>query len=221
VLDLAQHRSPGPGHRRPLPARRPQGGTHCNNIEVLPDGRWLLSFRLTSTLAIVEPATGEIVWRWKGETSHQHDARPVGDGHILMFDNGCHRPGLPSFSRVIEIDLETEAIVWQHQAEVVLSLFSYMGSGAQRLAGGNTLITECATGRIIEVTADHRVVWEYVCPFQHTSAFFGPTPMIGNAERLPLEDPRLDGRDLDPARYEVLNERLRTGTRLPPDDFGL
>ena len=32
---------------------------------------------------------------------------------------------------------------------------------AQRLPGGNTLIVESTAGRAIEVTPDHRVVWEF------------------------------------------------------------
>lgn len=201
----------------PLDARKEW--THCNSIAVMPDGRWLLSFRLTSTIAFVDPATGSIDWRWKGETSHQHDARPLDNGNILLFDNGCHRFGKPSFSQVIEMDPMTEEIVWSHRAEVVLSLFSYMGSGAQRLPGGNTLITECATGRLLEVTHDHRVVWEFVNPFQTRSEMFGPTPSVSTAQRIPFGDARLGGRTLDPQRYAV-NERLVAGGRLPVDDMG-
>jgi hypothetical protein len=37
----------------------------------------------------------------------------------------------------------------------------------------------------------------------------------------PVGDPRLADRDLDPDRFASLNERLRTGNRLPPDDDGL
>jgi hypothetical protein len=36
----------------------------------------------------------------------------------------------------------------------------------QRLSGGNTLIAESTSGRILEVTQDHLVVWEYVQPIQ-------------------------------------------------------
>ena len=38
-------------------------------------------------------------------------------------------------------------------------------SSAQRLPNGNTLITEGSGGRMIEVTADHRIVWEYISPY--------------------------------------------------------
>lgn len=38
-------------------------------------------------------------------------------------------------------------------------------SSVQRLANGNTLITEGSGGRIFEVTADHQLVWEYISPY--------------------------------------------------------
>jgi len=38
-------------------------------------------------------------------------------------------------------------------------------SSAQRLPNGNTLITEGSDGRLLEVTADHQIVWEYISPY--------------------------------------------------------
>jgi hypothetical protein len=36
---------------------------------------------------------------------------------------------------------------------------------AQRLANGNTLLTESSFGRFFEVTKEGEIVWEYVNPF--------------------------------------------------------
>jgi len=44
-------------------------------------------------------------------------------------------------------------------------LFSFFISGAQRLENGNTLITEGQTGRLIEITPEKEVVWEYYSDF--------------------------------------------------------
>jgi len=46
-----------------------------------------------------------------------------------------------------------------------LKLYSKHISSAQRLPNGNTLITEGACGRILEVTPAHEIVWEYVSPY--------------------------------------------------------
>ncbi len=191
--------------RCPLESRKEW--THANSIDVMPDGRWLLSFRLTSVVALVDPTSGDIVWRWgPGHLSHQHAATALDDGSVLIFDNGCHRRGLPSFSRVVEIDPDTDEVAWSYHADVVLSFFSFMVSGADRLPNGNTLITEGASGRLFEVTRDHEVVWEYVSPFTLMDPRFGPTPAVFRAHRYPAE--AFPGRDLAPGRFAELERRI-------------
>lgn len=122
----------------------------------------------------------------------QHHAHMIpkglpGEGNILVFDNGgwagygAPNPGSPTgaknalrdYSRVLEIDPVKLEIVWQYTAKeagfVVPTdssrFYSPYISGAQRLPNGNTLITEGACGRIIEVTAEHEIVWEYISPY--------------------------------------------------------
>jgi hypothetical protein len=63
--------------------------------------------------------------------------------------------------------------------------FSHYASGAQRLPNGNTLIAETSYGRILEVTRDNEIVWEYVSPYStsekvHSSRMF-------RAYRVPYE----------------------------------
>jgi hypothetical protein len=186
--------------------------THANSIEVLPDGRWLLSFRLTSTVAIVEPKSGAIVWRWgPGELSHQHAATWLDTGHILVFDNGCHRRAMPSFSRVVEVDPGSREITWSYRADVALAFFSFMVSGANRLPNGNTLITEGATGRIFEITPERETVWEYVSPFTLIDRRFGASPAVFRAHRYAADAPELAGRDLEPGRFEEIERRIARG----------
>ena len=64
-------------------------------------------------------------------------------------------------SRVLEIDPVSLALVWSYAAP---NFFSTNIAGAQRLAHGNTLITEGAPGRVFEVTAEKEIVWEFVNP---------------------------------------------------------
>ena len=54
----------------------------------------------------------------------------------------------------------------------------------QRLPNGNTLITEGTDGRLIEVTRDHEIVWEYISPYYGKN---GNHNMIYRAYRLPYE----------------------------------
>jgi len=122
----------------------------------------------------------------------QHHAHMIprglpGEGHILVYDNGgwagygaCHpcslngtKNVLRDYSRVLEFDPISLTIVWQHtpqEAGLVHPMdsnrfYSPFISSAQRLPNGNTLITEGSGGRIIEVTADHELVWEYISPY--------------------------------------------------------
>ncbi len=123
----------------------------------------------------------------------QHHAHIIpntlpGAGNLLVFDNGGSAGyGTPNadapegsrvmhrdHSRVLEINPVTMEVVWsftpQHlQAEMPVDgpnyFYSQYISGAQRLPNGNTLICEGANGRVIEVTVDHEIVWEWICPY--------------------------------------------------------
>ena len=59
-------------------------------------------------------------------------------------------------------------------------------SGAQRLANGNTLITEGNFGRIFEVTAEGQLVWEYISDHFTVNPFLGENNGIFRASRHPV-----------------------------------
>ena len=94
-----------------------------------------------------------------------------GAGNLMVFDNGgssgygAPTPVSPdgsaihqrAGSRVLEINPKTLELVWSYTGP---RFFSTNISGAQRLPNGNTLITEGAPGRLLEVTSDRRIVWE-------------------------------------------------------------
>lgn len=199
--------------------------THANSLEVLDDGNWLISFRLTNTVVIVDSDSGEIVWRWgpnqsaenhdpkrwgPSELSHQHNAQMLDNGNILVFDNGCHRKRGPAFSRIVEINKDTREFVWSYAAQTILAFNSFMVSGAQRLPNGNTLITEGASGRLFEVTPKREVVWEYISPWSIPSKF-GVTPAVFRSYRIGIDDPRLAHLPLSADNYAELNEAIARG----------
>jgi hypothetical protein len=98
-----------------------------------------------------------------------------GAGNLMVFDNGgssgygAPTPVSPdgsaiyqrAGSRVLEINPVTLELVWSYTGP---RLFSTNISSAQRLPNGNTLITEGAPGRLLEVTTDRKIVWEYIYP---------------------------------------------------------
>ena len=125
-----------------------------------------------------------------------------GEGNILAFDNGgqagygAPNPGAPTgvnnavrgHSRVLEFNPNTLEVAWQYTAREagferdMYKFYSHYISAAQRLPNGNTLITEGAGGRLLEVTSKHELVWEYISPY------FGKKKnrnMVYRAYRLP------------------------------------
>jgi outer membrane protein assembly factor BamB len=149
------------------PHDRREEWTHANTVAELPDGNLVVSFRNVSTVVIVDRRTGAIVWKLGSPPlAQQHDPRPLPGGNLLIFDNGPHRRDHPApYSRVIEVDPRTSAIVWEYQDQSLFDFFSPYISGAQRLPNGNTLICEGCDGRIFEVTPAGQIVWEYVSPY--------------------------------------------------------
>lgn len=179
--------------------------THANSLDFLPEGNSfngrksiLASFRQNHLVLIIDYETKEVTWEWgPGEITFQHDATLLENGNILVFDNGTHHkarllpPGLPGgagggppSSRVVEVNPETNEIVWQYLGELVFGheFFSSIISGAQRLPNGNTLITEGLTGRVFEVATVfnegddenpyvNTIVWDYLSPYDTNNSF--------------------------------------------------
>jgi len=173
---------------------------HSNTCEVLPDtrlgrkdsrfkeGNVVFSHRNLNVVGVIDKESGEIVWAWGVNVlDYQHmptlipDTHPItnepmpGAGHFLIFDNGPHR----GYSRVLELDPLTEEIVWEYTAP---NFFGSWGAGADRLPNGNTLISEGGNrGRLLEVTAEGKTVWEYLTPY------FGINHSIYRCVRYPPE----------------------------------
>ena len=186
--------------------------THVNTCFVLPDGNILTSFLKLNTIAIIDKATGNFKWRWgPGQLGHQHDPNMLDNGNILVFDNGTHRPdssiipyGMINFSRVVEVNPESNEVVWEFRDEQLLYFHACFISGAQRLPNGNTLICEGPLGRFFEVTPDKELVWEYVSPFySKTLEVMGWNNAVFRAYRYSPDYPGFKGRTLDSERVTL------------------
>lgn len=171
-------------HPITLPSDTRAEWTHGNAIIDLPGGDILLSLRNISTIVRINRRTEEIDWELgPPPLSGAHGVNPLPNGNLLIFDNGPYRvdqsaiaPTEAPFSRVIEVDPNSDAIVWKYQEPTAWNFFSSLLSNAQRLANGNTLVTEGLFGRMFEVTPDGDTVWEYVNPF------FGPSNAAPKAQ---------------------------------------
>ncbi|KAF2094037.1 PQQ repeat-containing enzyme [Rhizodiscina lignyota] len=136
-----------------------------NSVSILSDGNILASLRSVSGVIIISRETKDVIWHLDSTVvSQQHFASELSpSGDILIFDNGTFRyRESATYSRVIQVSRATKQITWQYKDPNPMTFFSAFMGGAQRLANGNTFITEAAFGRMFEVTPDGKMVWEYV-----------------------------------------------------------
>jgi hypothetical protein len=170
------------------PAREPIGDTatgdsaeipidyfHANAIRWLDDAELasrhplysrrnvIVTIRNLDRVVIFDWDRAELVWMWgPGELSGPHDASVLPNGNILIFDNGVQRK--PQASRVVELNPLSGDIEWEYRAPTPGDFFTLSRGASQRLANGNTLITESDSGRAFEVTPNGDIVWEYLNP---------------------------------------------------------
>lgn len=147
---------------------------HTNTLEVLDGslaptlpafraGNLLVSELQTSTLAVVDPAGGGVVWALRGAWRKQHQPTVLANGHLLLFDNtGIDR----DHSRALEVDPRDGAIRWTWGGVPGQELASRTLGSVQRLGNGNTLITESERGRALEVAPSGAIVWEFRSPYR-------------------------------------------------------
>jgi hypothetical protein len=192
---------------------------HINDVDRLGEGRYLVSVRNANQLLIVERGEGVVevinedrtdadddACQVRGEQlrdtdgdgdvrcgdpdvlDHQHNPQPLDDGAVLVADSDN--------DRVVELHREngTWEVAWTLERAGGLALS--WPRDADRLANGNTLITDTLNRRILEVNRSGRVVWSY------------QTPRIPyEADRLPGGEPRSGPRydgdaPVDPAAPE-------------------
>jgi hypothetical protein len=130
--------------------------THSNSLDVLPDGTVLISNRHLDQIVAIKPDFSGVAWKLGGVGSdftfpdptdqfyHQHYARMLPNGHILLFDNGNLRPDAQGgqYSRAEELELDFSTMqarkVWEYRASP--DLFSSAVGSSVRLSNGNTVV---------------------------------------------------------------------------------
>lgn len=158
---------------------------HANDVDVITGeqaavfrfgeaGQVMMSFRELGAVAVVDVEEERLVWLTRGPWIGQHDPDILPNGNILLFDNYGNYRHPEGVSRVIEFDPATMEIVWQYSGDEADPLDSLIRADQQRLPNGNTLITESNGGRIVEVTPDGRIVWEFLNPERYEDDPDGP-----------------------------------------------
>ncbi|SDL18952.1 Arylsulfotransferase (ASST) [Modicisalibacter muralis] len=145
-------------------------------------GDLLISFRNISTVAVLDPESEEITWATRGPWIEQHDADLLPNGDIMLFDNYGNFEN-KNLSRVLQFDPENMEITWSYHGTDEHPLSSAIRSSAQRLPNGNTLITESNGGRLLEVTREGDIVWEYFNPVRGGNSD-QYTPVVSSGTRI-------------------------------------
>lgn len=146
---------------------------HANSVAWIPDAlvsdrplygaeHVLVSLRHQHTVAMVDMASGRVVWTWgRGELVMQHEASWLPDGSVLLFDNGNEdRP----WSRLVIVDPRSDTILWQWTAPRPRDFYSAGRGTVQALPGGNLLVSNSNKGEVFEITRAGEPVWRFLGP---------------------------------------------------------
>ncbi|EPC00832.1 hypothetical protein L861_13660 [Litchfieldella anticariensis FP35 = DSM 16096] len=158
-----------------VPGRTLWDPLHNNTVEYIDrqkarnfafgeEGQVLVSFRALHVIAVFDPETEDFTWATRGPWDAQHDPDILPNGNILLFDNRGNQNEAEGESRILELDPQTMEIVWQYRGTAEQPFASQIRGDQQRLANGNTLITESDGGRLLEVTPEGEIVWEFLNP---------------------------------------------------------
>ncbi|MEI7661626.1 MAG: FlgD immunoglobulin-like domain containing protein, partial [Bacteroidota bacterium] len=120
-------------------------------------------------------------------------------------DAGYNIVGSPDPNLMKENKKVSKQIVWKYSSKNNTSFFSTIGSSAQRLPNGNTLVCAMNDGHFFEVRpADTSVVWEYTNPMTRDGIKkikvdnYPTYNGVFRAYRYAATDPGLAGHDLTP-----------------------
>jgi len=163
---------------------------HANSVLALPRpvdglgnaGDVLISLRNMNTVASFSRYAQQPLWVWgQSELVHQHDATLTPDDQVVIFDNRTKADN----SRAVLVDPVSSTItrvIGGLGSRGPLRFFSLGRGLAQALPNGNVMVVASNEGRILEVTEDDRVVWEFWSPW------------IGPDTRKPIRARRLEGK---------------------------
>ena len=141
---------------------------HANSAKVLAPsiarqfplfkaGQVLVSLRSLDLLGVIDPETKSVVWASCGNWRCQHDPEFLPNGHLLLYDNFGSRLG----TRIVEYNPQNQAATWFYPDAGAEPFITVHRGMKQHLGNGNTLIVDPEPGRLLEITADKKLVWQF------------------------------------------------------------
>lgn len=156
---------------------------HVNMISELPPalapafpqfrpGDLVVSVRDYNLVFVVEPGSWEVKWHSTGPWLRQHSAKFLADGTIGVFNNNAYAyqsgpDGVtdlsqPRESQILAVDPKTGRAEVRYGGKPGQEMMSVFRGYQQPLPDGGFLITEPEAGRVVQVDAAGRTVWEYI-----------------------------------------------------------
>ena len=138
--------------------------THVNDVDMIAPGEYLVSNRNFDQVIVVNRSTNEIELRLGSDG----DLDTLYEQHNPQYLRGQN--GTPT---VLVADSENDRVVEYAKTNRTWTRTWTLGSSeslnwprdADRLPNGNTLVTDTLNHRVIEVTPDGEVVWEFYAPW--------------------------------------------------------
>lgn len=156
-------------------------------------GDLAISLRGRNLVFVMDPGTGEVKWHQIGPWLRQHDPEFRPDGRLSIYNNNVYITAYdddgqtdldtPFTTNIMTVDPETgetEVVFGEAPGQEMLSV---LRGDHELLDDGGMLITEFDAGRVLQVDADGRIVWEYVNHYD--DEFVGE---VTNASIHPAED---------------------------------
>ena len=131
---------------------------------MLKAGHVLVSFRNIDLLASFDLENQRMTWASYGPWRAQHAPEFFDDGTIAMFDNEGNVSKEGGASRILHIDLNNLAVLWEYIGSKNEPFYSPYNGFVQTLGNGNLLATETSAGRIFEIDKNKDIVWEFYVP---------------------------------------------------------
>ncbi len=169
---------------------------HINDVEPLPSavadeyplfepGDLVVSVKRLHLVFVFDPDSKEVKWHASDPFIAQHDPDFIGDGWIGVFDNnndGTARGTLLGGSRIVAVQPHTDSVEVLFPTEHSEPFYTSGQGRWEMLDNGNLLLTETASGRVVEVDSTGRTVWEWI----HTPYSASQVPEVTQASRRDL-----------------------------------
>ena len=156
---------------------------------IFNNGQYLFDRTSQSSILEINGFLGE-----RGRDTGRYVNPPDAGYERVRYDHDTHKP-----ERLV-----SNQVVWSYRSKSNQGFFSHIGSGAQRLPNGNTLICAMTEGHFFEVTAEGDLVWEYINPITRdgvVKVLHDSLPMTNAVFRIYRygpDHPALAGKDLTP-----------------------